>query len=106
MVDSRSCWPIELSELRLEPPQVGRDLHDLVAGLHDLRVQLERPLRGDQVDQLLHRLDVRRLRAPCRTHAGALSPGLPSVGWPEASVCLYRLSPSFSRPSGLRNVVT
>ena len=42
----------------LEPPQVVDELHDLVAGLHCLRIQLERTLRGDQVHQLVHRLHV------------------------------------------------
>ena len=70
-----------------EPPQVGHDLHDLVAGLHDLRIELERPLRGDQVDQLGHRLDVRRLQKSLPDVAEALLPGVAGSASPDASVC-------------------
>ena len=72
----------------LEPPQVGHDLHDLVAGLHDLRVELERPLRGDQVDQLLHRLDVRRFQRALPNIAVAVVARVAGrSASPEASVC-------------------
>lgn len=38
------------SKQGLETTKVGDVLHDLVARLNGLRVQLERPLGGDQID--------------------------------------------------------
>ena len=48
----------------LESAQVGNVLHDLVAGLHRLAVQLESPLGGDQVNQFLDRLNVGGFQVP------------------------------------------
>jgi len=39
-------------------------LHHLIGRLHGLRVHLERTLRGDQIDQLAHRLDIRLFQRP------------------------------------------
>ena len=46
------------------PPEIRHNLHDLVARLHDLRIQLERALRRNQIDQLVHRFHVRRFQEP------------------------------------------
>src|SRR5262245_23960847 len=48
----------------LGPPEVRHNLHDLIARLDDLRIQLKRSLRRDQIDQFVHRLNVRRFQKP------------------------------------------
>lgn len=70
---SSSWWAvptlqIELVRLRLftdycslrflEPPKVVHRLERLIGALDRLRVQLERPLRADQFNQLAHRINV------------------------------------------------
>ena len=73
--------------IQLEPAQVRYELQDLVAGLDRLRVELESALRRDQVDQLLHRLDVRASSEFCRNCADAVGARVchPAAD-PEASV--------------------
>ena len=59
----------------LSAPQVRDVLHDLIAGLDGLRIQLERPLRGDQVDQFVDRLDVRGFQRTLLDRAEAVGAG-------------------------------
>ena len=51
--------------------KVRDQLQNLITGLDGLRVELEGPLRGDQVNELLHGLDVRGFESPSAdlTHA-------------------------------------
>ncbi len=55
-------------------------MHDLIAGLHDLGIELERPLRGDQIDQLVDRLDVGCLQHVLPDHAHAVLAGRAGLG--------------------------
>ena len=66
-----SSW---LATYAYSPSQVRHDLHDLVTRLHHLRVQLERPLRRDQIDQLVHRLHIRRFQETLPDVAVAVLP--------------------------------
>ena len=49
--------------------KVGSNLHDLVTRLDDLRIQLERSLGGDQIDQFLHWFDVGGFQGSLRENA-------------------------------------
>src|SRR5947208_119444 len=57
-------------------PQVPDCLQRLIRGLDRLAVQLERPLRLDQRDQLLDRIDVAAFEESAEDGAGAAFAGL------------------------------
>src|SRR5690606_14051320 len=54
-----------------EPPEVADHLQRLVRRLDGLAVHLKRTLRLDELDQFLHRVDVRGLEKLVKDHAEA-----------------------------------
>ena len=78
-------------------------LQHLVGRGDDLGVHLVGALRGDQVGDFLHGLDVRLFEIALLQVAEAVRSGMPFCGAPEAGVSRYRLSPMACRPALLTN---